>query len=274
VALIAFMGSTGAPGTTTAALGMLLTWPLSSPERRVVLIEANPDGGRSAAGFLQGQMGGRWSLYNLAASVWQGSLRESFAQQLLDVGTSKEPGRRLLLPGLRGPAVSTAPAMEPVWEPLATLCASLQQADTDVLIDLGFNGAFGPSAGLALGADVVAVVVRRRMASLDDASARIEVLRPALAEAGNADALRLLIVDDGPYDKKTIANDLRVPLLAEVPFSVKHAQPLSDGPASSVEASSILMRSYRTAAHNAIELIAARRARLMYPGPAGARSFR
>lgn len=275
MAVIAFTGSTGAPGTTTASLGALLTWPLASPQHRAVLIEANPDGGRIAAGFLEGQVGSRWSLYNLAASIWQGSLRETFAQQLLDIGGAKESGRRLLLPGLRGPAHSTAAAMEPVWEPLATLCASLQQSSTDVLIDLGCNGAFGPSAVLALGADVVAVVVRRRLAFVDDASARIEVLRPVLAEAGNADALRLLVVGDGPYDKSDIARELQVPLLAEVPYSPKHAQPLSDGPAGKIEANSILMRSYRTAALNAVETVAARRARLLHPGQGvGVRSAR
>lgn len=276
MAIVAFTGSTGAPGTTTAALGMLLTWPLPSPEHKVILIEASPDGGRIAAGMLEGQTGGRWSLYNLAASIYQHSLRETFQQQVLDIG-GVEPGRRrrsqqanptqarrFVLPGLRGPAQLAA--TEPVWEPLATLCSALQQSATDVLIDLGRNGPFGSPAVLALSADVVVVVVRRRMASIDDAAARVEALRPVLAEAGNADALRLLVVGDGPYDKDDIARQLRIPLLAEVPYSTRYATPLSDGPANKIEMGSILMRSYRSAAHAAAEAVTARRARLYQPG--------
>ena len=273
MAVIALAGSTGAPGVTTTALGLLLTWPLASVDRRVILVEASPDGGRIAAGFLEGQLGGRWSLHNLAASIWQDTIRETFAQQLIDIGM-KERGQRLVLPGLRGPA--QALAMEPVWDPLATLCSSLDLSGTDVVIDLGRRGAFGSSAALALSADVIVFVVRRRLASLDDAAARIEVLRPMLVEAGNADALRLMVVGDGPYDKNDIARQMGVPLLAdELPYAPKHAVPLSDGPAKGVDLNSPLMRSYRTAAHRAVEIIAERRARLLYPGPnAGSGGYR
>lgn len=266
---MALAGSTGAPGVTTTALGLLLTWPLASVDRKVVLVEASPDGGRIAAGYMEGQLGGRWSLHNLAASIWQDTIRETFAQQLIDVGL-KERGQRFVLPGLRGPA--QALAMEPVWDPLATLCSALDLSGTDVIVDLGRRGAFGSSAALALSADIVAFVVRRRLACLDDAAARLEVLRPMLVEAGNADALRLLVVGDGPYEKNDIARQLGVPLLAdELPLILKHAVPLSDGPANSVDLNSPLMRSYRSAALSAVEAIAERRSRLLYPGQSTSR---
>lgn len=263
MAVIALVGGTGAPGVTTSALGLLLTWPVAA-DRRVVLVEASPDGGRVAGGYLEGRFGARWSLSNLADSIWQGTLNDAFVHQLLDVDAA-DPHRRFVLPGLRGP--SQAAAMDPVWDQLATLCSSLELSSTDVLVDLGRRGAFGPSAVLALNADVVLMVVRRRLAGLDDAAARLEVLMPALADAGGADAARLLVVGDGPYSGGDIARQLRVPLLAEVPFSPKHAEPLSDGPADKVVPNSPLMRAYRSAASALLGVVAERRSRLQYPGP-------
>ena len=107
--VVALAGGLGAPGVTTAAMALLMTWPML-PEHRVVLAEADPDGGAILPGALQGTLDNSHGLRNLAVAARQGQLSEAFWRQLVDI-TDAGTRDRLVLPGLYDPA--HASAMEP-----------------------------------------------------------------------------------------------------------------------------------------------------------------
>lgn len=261
MAVIALAGGLGAPGVTTAAMALLMTWPL--PEgHRVVLAEADPDGGAILPGALQGTLDNSHGLRNLAIAARQGQLGEAFWRQLVDV-TDAGTRDRLVLPGLYDPA--HASAMEPVWKPLAALFAGIEDHRHDVLVDLGRRGAFGASAVLAQRADVVLMVARNTLRSLQSAQVRLEALREVL---GGSAELAMLLVDEGPFSKEEVRKTLGVPVAAVVPWRPKEAAVLSDGAEQPRRfESSELMRSARSAAVRVQELVAIRRSRLAPPPP-------
>ncbi|MFE5539152.1 hypothetical protein ACFQ78_25860 [Streptomyces sp. NPDC056519] len=264
--VIALAGGLGAPGVTTAAMALLMTWPMP-PEHRVVLAEADPDGGAILPGALQGTLDNSHGLRNLAVASRQGQLGEAFWRQLVDV-TDAGSRDRLVLPGLYDPA--HASAMEPVWRPLAKLFTGIEAHGHDVIVDLGRRGAFGPSAVLAQSADVVLVVARSTLRSLQGAQVRVEALREVL---GGTTEMGMVLVDAGPFSKEEVRKHLGISVTAVLPWRPKEAAVLSDG----VEQprrfeSGELMRSARSAALRIQELVAVRRTRLALPaGPGGGR---
>ncbi|UUU37552.1 hypothetical protein [Streptomyces sp. NBC_00162] len=264
MAVIALAGGLGAPGVTTAAMALLMTWPLAEGQR-VVLAEADPDGGAVLPGALQGTLDNSHGMRNLAVAGRQGQLGEAFWRQLVDV-TDEGTRDRLVLPGLYDPA--HASAMEPVWKPLANMFAGIEAHQHDVLVDLGRRGAFGPSAVLAQRADVVLMVARTTLRSLQSAQVRLNALREFL---GGGAELGLLLVDEGPFSKEEVRRTLEAPVTAVLPWRPKEAKVLSDGAEQPRRfESSELMRSARSAAVRVQELVAIRRSRLAPPPPASA----
>ncbi|MGR3938463.1 hypothetical protein [Streptomyces sp. BRA346] len=261
MAVIALAGGTGAPGVTTTALGLLLSWPLD-PGRRVVLAECDPDGGSVLYGLLQGTLSDRYGLKNLSVAARKGELPEAFWRQLVDMtddGRTEQPtGDRLVLPGITDPA--QAAALAPAWEPLADLFAGIErhpQFPHDVLIDLGRNGASGPSAVLAQRADLLVMVARSTMRGIQAVQMRIETLQERVGEIG------LLLVEEGPYSAGEVQRLLKVPVVATLPHRPALARVLSDG----VEqprsfARSELMRAVAGATTPLRQRVALRRARL------------
>lgn len=264
MAVIALAGGLGAPGVTTTALALLQAWPLE-PGRRMVLAECDPDGGAVMAGALQGQMADRWGLRNLSVASRKGELTEAFWRQLVDLSEdgAKE---RLLLPGITDPA--QAASLTAAWEGLADLFAGIGQHGHDVLVDLGRRGAFGASSVLAQRADLVVVVARPTVRSLRSAHVRVAALHEQLGGTGSAgaDAVRLLLVEDGPYPAREVERELKVPVVAAMPWRPKQAAVLSDGaePPRRFEVSE-LMRAARTAAGRLWQQVLLRRARLAPP---------
>ncbi|MFK0016960.1 hypothetical protein [Streptomyces sp. NPDC091027] len=261
MAVVALAGGLGAPGVTTAAMALLMTWPL--PEgHRVVLAEADPDGGAILPGALQGTLGNSHGMRNLAVAARQGQLVEAFWRQLVDV-TDAGTRDRLVLPGLYDPA--HASAMEPVWKPLARLFAGIEDHGHDVLVDLGRRGAFGPSAVLAHRADVLLVVARNTLRGLQSAQVRLEALRES---AGGSTEPSVLLVDEGPFTREEVRKALGAPVAAVLPWQPREAKVLSDGAEQPRRfESGPLMRSARSAAVRVQELVAIRRSRLAPPPP-------
>lgn len=142
MAVIALAGCSGAPGVTTTALALLLSWPLE-PGRRMVLAECDPDGGAVLHGLLQGTLGDRYGLRNLSVAARQGEFGDAFWRQLIDLssedGKRESPRDRLLLPGITDPA--QAASLGSVWKALGVIFRGIE-ADHghDVLIDLGRRG--------------------------------------------------------------------------------------------------------------------------------------
>jgi hypothetical protein len=264
MAVVAITGGTGAPGATTSALALLLAWPLA-PGRRVLLAECDPDGGAVLAGALQGRVEAVYGLRNLAVADRRGRLAETMWEQLVDL--SPDGGQdRLLLPGLTDPA--QAPGLAYTWEPLVQACHELEAQGCDVLLDLGRSGAYGASAPLARRADAVLAVVRSTLRGIGSARPRVAALRADLDEQGTgADALGLVVVDEGPYPAAEVSRQLGTPVLGLLPHAPKMARVLSDGGETSDRrfVRSELLRAARSTADQTRLLTARRRLRLGTP---------
>ncbi|MBV2156175.1 hypothetical protein [Kitasatospora sp. SUK 42] len=261
MAVIAVVGGPGAPGATTTALALLLAWPLQ-PGRRILLVEADPDGGAVLAGALEGRVEAVYGLRNLAVADRRGLLAQTIWEQLIDLSPEGE-AERLLLPGLTDPA--QAPGLAYTWEPLAELLHGIEQQGYDVIVDLGRSGATGTSAVLARRADVVAVTVRTTLRGLSSARPRVSALAEDLAAGGTgSDALGLLLVAEGPYSGAEVSREFGLPVLGVLPHAARTARVLSDGGDTTDRRfiRSELMRTARSAADEVQLLIRRRRQRL------------
>ncbi|MEU8735007.1 hypothetical protein AB0C68_37265 [Streptomyces tendae] len=265
MAVIALAGCSGAPGVTTSALALLLSWPLE-PGRRMILAECDPDGGAVLHGLLQGTLGDRYGLRNLSVAARKGDFGEAFWRQLIDLssedGKAESPRDRLLLPGITDPA--QAASLSSVWKGLATMFRGID-ADHghDVLVDLGRRGAVGPSGVLAEQADLVLIVVRNTLRSLQAAQSRVTALSERVGDVG------LIVIDEGPYPAGEVQRVLQVPVVATLPYAPKEARVLSDGADQPRHyTKSALMKAARTTSTLLAQRAAARRARLGPPsGP-------
>ncbi|MFD7982878.1 hypothetical protein ACFV4M_05790 [Kitasatospora indigofera] len=264
MAVIAVVGGPGAPGATTAALALLLAWPLESG-RKILLVECDPDGGAVLAGALEGRVEAVYGLRNLAVADRRGLLAQTLWDQLIDLspeGTTE----RLLLPGLTDP--TQAPGLAYTWEPLVETLHGLEQQGYDVILDLGRSGATGPSAVLARRADVVVATLRTTLRGLSAARPRLAALREDLDTAGSgADALGLLLIAEGPYSASEVSREFGLPTLGLLPHAPRTARVLSDGGDSTDRRfiRSELMRTARSAADQ-IQLLTRSRRRRLAPG--------
>ena len=261
MAVIAVVGGPGAPGATTAALALLLAWPLESG-RRILLVECDPDGGAVLAGALEGRVEAVYGLRNLAVADRRGLLAQTLWDQLIDLSPDGD-GERLLLPGLTDP--TQAPGLAYTWEPLVDTLHGLDTQGYDVILDLGRSGATGPSAVLARRADVVVAALRTTLRGLSSARPRLAALREDLTTAGTgADALGLLLIAEGPYSASEVSREFGLPTLGLLPHAPRTARVLSDGGDSSDRrfVRSELMRTARSAADQIQLLVRSRRRRL------------
>ncbi|NUS15643.1 MAG: hypothetical protein HOY69_30330 [Streptomyces sp.] len=268
MAVIALAGGLGAPGVTTTAMALLLTWPLD-PGHRVILAECDPDGGSILPGALQGTLDNSRGLRNLGVAGRQGQLNEAFWRQLIDI-TDAGSKDRLVLPGLYDPA--HASSLAPVWEQLGKLFAGIEQHQHDVIVDLGRRGATGASSVLAQRADVVLMVARNTLRGLQSTQVRLAALREQLGGAGQ---IGLVLVDAGPFSRDEVQRTLQTEVVAVLPWQPEQAAVLSDGAEQPrrFEAGE-LMRATRTATTRVRQLIATRRARLGQPTGSGREAAR
>ncbi|MEU4181054.1 hypothetical protein [Streptomyces sp. NPDC026589] len=217
-------------GVTTSALALTL-----ASKRPSLLAECDPAGGTIRAGFLQGEVGAGYGLYHLATAERTGpdALANAFASHLWSMD---EAGHRKLLPGLTDPG--QAAALTRTWSALSEVMHVLaDDADYDVFIDAGRlaleSGHLHPTltpAPLLHQADLVLLVVRGTEQSLTLARHLIDPLRTELAERGSgAEALGLLLMENGPYRAHQVADSLKVPVLAALPDDPATAEYFTDG---------------------------------------------
>ncbi|WP_331757081.1 hypothetical protein OG582_39760 (plasmid) [Streptomyces anulatus] len=217
-------------GVTTSALALTL-----ASKRPSLLAECDPAGGTIRAGFLQGEVGAGYGLYHLATAERTGpdALANAFASHLWSMD---EAGHRKLLPGLTDPG--QAAALTRTWSALSEVMHVLaDDADYDVFIDAGRlaleSGHLHPTltpAPLLHQADLVLLVVRGTEQSLTLARHLIDPLRTELAERGSgAEALGLLLIENGPYRAHQVADSLKVPVLAALPDDPTTAEYFTDG---------------------------------------------
>ncbi|MFC8520453.1 hypothetical protein [Streptomyces sp. NPDC057257] len=259
MAVIALAGCSGAPGVTTSALALLLSWPLEAG-RRMILAECDPDGGAVLHGLLQGTLGDRYGLRNLSVAARKGEFSDAFWRQLIDVssgnGQHDSARDRLLLPGITDPA--QAASLTQVWKMLAQMFRGIEaESGHDVLIDLGRRGAFGPSGVLAEQADAAFVVVRNTLRCLQAAEGRVRALEDCVGDVS------VLMINEGPYPAGEVQRVLQVPVIATLPYAPADARVLSDGAEQPRRFTrSALLKAARTSSTLILQRAAMRRARL------------
>jgi hypothetical protein len=195
--LVALASVKASPGVTTSMLALAATWP---DHRRLLLIEADPDGGSLAARTGLASEPGLTSLATVG--------RRALPAGELDRHTQSLPGG---LPVLVGPADADHAhrALQLVGERLATELR--QQPGRDVLVDCGRLRAGSPAAPLTSTADLLVLVARPRLDELQHLRAAL----PRLTAAGARPVL--LLVGERPYPPSEVAAVLGVPVLPTLP---------------------------------------------------------
>jgi len=234
VTVVAF-GSVRSCGVTTVALALAATWP---PERRVLLVEADPAGGTLAAAS-------GWpaepSLVSLAASARRGG----------EPGLVWEHCHRL--PG--DAAVLAAPALgeqaRSALGMVGPLLGRLGELDGDALVDCGRLDSGSPSVALWERAERRVLVVRPRLADLQALVSWVE--NRSLDRRAE-----LVTVGEGPYPDGEVTDALGVEVLARMPWDPEAAEALVSVPASArLVRLAPLVRAARTLADRLILNLAA-----------------
>ncbi len=232
----------GAPGVTTTALGLALTWP-----RPVLLADCDPGAHQAVlAGYLAGQTAGGKGLLRVAeAHRDRRGLREVVIDQCLPLGA--DGSTRLFLPGFARPG--SAALFGGVWDELADTFDRLTELGYDVIVDLGRLSPGGPPAALLERSAVTGLVLSSTLRAAMAARAHLSVLteQERLSTAGRAG---LVLIGEGqPYGRREMTAALGVgvhAVLARDPASAAH---LSDGrPRHRKFDSAPLLRSLRAAA--------------------------
>ncbi len=194
MSVFAFGSVKASPGVTTAVLALAAAWPA---DRRVVVVEADLDGGDVAA----------W--HDVAA---QPGLLSYAAAGRRDLRPDTILAHTQPLPDLDGVEVVVGPASpEQAEAALSTLLAAgLGEQlgalpDTDVLIDCGRLRPASPLGGVLSSAAATVLVARPRLVE-------VAHLRPRAAALRSRRPV-LLLVGDRPYDAEEVAAALDVSVL-------------------------------------------------------------
>ncbi|MBO2465990.1 hypothetical protein [Actinomadura violacea] len=216
MALYCMVSPGGAPGATTTALGVALTWP--SP---VLLAECDPMGRRVLPGYAADR---------LSESAGPGLLGLSMvaesgphARLPLEDYVVSVPGEKPLelLHGVRDPRHGVR--LGPLW---GRLSEALVARRGDVIADLGRIGGRDTPNDLLRAADTVIMVLRPTLAQVDAVRPRLDALTGLV---GERTTVGLCLVADGPYGAAEVERALGAPVLAELPWAPADARVLSDG---------------------------------------------
>lgn len=190
MSVIALTAAHGAPGVTTTALALVSAWGLARPDRRVLLVDADPAGSGLLAGPLRSGVPASAGVSLLAA------VRPPLSvEQVVECCVAlDEASRRMVLPGVADPV--QARPLAATWSALVGVARDLSSQGVDVVVDAGRLGhRYEPTPWL-VEADLVAIVVHSDLASVLPASAAVRGL--TATRAAHA-ALVGLVVDPGGY---------------------------------------------------------------------------
>lgn len=223
--LISLVSAKGAPGTTTTALALTLSWP-----RPVLLVDLDPRGGDVLWTFGQGRDTDGRSL--LAAQMNSRSTPWTEAIWNNVVALSDDDGaQRWLLPGMNDPVEGGA--IE--WPGLASALANLP--GVDVIADCGPTqpGRGGPYAVWSA-SSLVAITLRPTLAGTHAALGGAKILARELKVTGMGhERLKSVVVGPGrPYSTKDVSASLSTvdaPVVGEVPWDPAGAELLNQGAA-------------------------------------------
>lgn len=219
--LITIVSGKAAPGVTTTTWALALAWPTPA-----LAVDADPAGGDMAAGLLVGRLHVDRGVFSWSAATRRLPAMEA-AAALADHAVSLPEAPHLwFVPGFQIAAQASALDADG-WDRLArALERETAVAGRDVLVDTGRLG--GTSCWPVIcAADRVVLVCRRTGRSIHAALTASAELKSRL---GDLRQVALVVIDDaGPYDPGSIAKEIGVPLLAELPMDHGTAAVISDG---------------------------------------------
>jgi hypothetical protein len=220
MAVVTLASGSGAPGVTTSALALALTWP-----RPVLLIEADPTGASAiSAGWFRGRPPHNRGLVNLAMAHRHGDL----AAALHDVTLHVDGSTVDIVAGIRSPAQATT--ITPIWEPLAAALRGLERTGTDVIVDAGRLGLVGAPMPLLRAADAVLLTTRATIPAIAGVRGWATLLREDFTGLGQAQNLGLLVIGDGrPYPAREVGQILALPVVATLAWDPVNAETFSTG---------------------------------------------
>lgn len=221
MALITLGSAKGAPGVTTAALGLALTW--GSP---VLLVEADTSGSSILAGYRRGEVSHDRGIVQLAMAHMQMSMIDAIWTQTLELDRDV-----LLLAGFANPAQSGA--VSGMWGELGSAFRSLEAAGVDVIVDLGrLGGRMDERESLIAVADHHLLLTRSSLA--EAYTAREFSLRYAQVVDIAADIMGTAVVVVGsgrPYGAREIAKTCGLPLAGDIAWDPRSALVYTTGAA-------------------------------------------
>jgi len=224
MAIVILTSASGAPGVTTLAVGLALTWP-----RSVILADCDPGAHQAVlAGFLAGRSAGGKGLLRVAeAHRERRPLREVVLDQC-EVLAEDAGHLRLFLPGFTKPG--SAAHFGGVWADLAEAFDRLSGTGYDVIIDAGRLTGAGLPAPLVERAPLTCLVLRSHLRSVLSARVHLPTIRDQERAADAAGSAGLILVGESePYSRSEVGKALGVPVLGVVAHDPKSAAHLSDG---------------------------------------------
>ena len=172
VSVVVVCSAHGAPGVTTTALALTWMWPAVHPDRKVLLLDADPAGSGLLTGYLRAGVPDSAGVLALAAQRPPLSAEQTIECALaLDADST-----RMLLPGVSDP-VQARPLGRDLDRVGGHSDASWVGIGVDVVVDAGRLGHRYEPTSLLHAADVVAVMARSEIASLVPAAAAVRRLR-------------------------------------------------------------------------------------------------
>ena len=224
MALIMCTGAPGAPGITTTALGLALTWP-----RDVLLADCDREPTQAIlAGYLHGVQQPGGGLMTLLRRYRENRPLEAELLSCTIPLTEGDPTERRFLPGF---ALPTAIRLfDAVWPSLADALAHLDGQGMDVIVDAGHLDAQGLQLPLLARADAVCIISRTSLRSLAATRLYLPGLTQQLRSLPVDKPSGLLLLGPGkPYRAPEITKQLAVDCWAEIDWDPAVASALSDG---------------------------------------------
>lgn len=220
MALIVLTSAQGSPGVSTTTLGLGLAWP-----RPCVLVDADPSGAAAwLAGYFRGAAPDVPGLVGLASHP----LVEQIDRDLPAAAFGIQGTETRIVPGVT--SRQQAPAMSPLWAPLAQSLRKLDATGQDVLIDAGRLGLTHPPTPLLEAADLAVLVVRSHLPALVGAREWATDLPEVVQSVGDAARVGLLVIGPSqPYSSRIVSDTLGLPVVADLPFDPDNAAVLSQG---------------------------------------------
>ena len=222
---VAVVAGKAAPGATTVATALTLSWP--GP---VLLIDADPAGGDVVPGLLPGRASTESGLLSWSVASRHLSALEATAAMVEHVLALPEAGDAWVMPGLQSGAQAAA-LTGGGWVRLATAVERCRSVlGRDVLVDVGRLGESSCWPVIA-SCDVVLLVARPTARSVQAAQAAARTIR---ARLGDLDAVQLVVNGSGPYTVAQVAAEVGIGRTHTVPGDPRAAAALVDGSVTTV----------------------------------------